>query len=261
MVKKVTGQGTTEESKTSDENVSSQKQEASAQVLDAIEQERIFEYLIKGKLTKLRLRQPTADELTMADWEYARIFNSAISEGIRPRSALIDKLVENGIRVEEMQEEATELSKQIPELEKALEAARKKGDKSVIDRAKDNLKELRETLLRKNAIVRDYLRQSAEGKAEEVRDAFLMANLIEFVEGANKGKSYYTVITREPRKAAKDRYQHLKDDTDAMFKMRLSVEYMTFINGLPADFLDNLPENKKEKWEEASIEVDQPEVK
>lgn len=268
MVQKVKGKGSdvstnstlssmgTFPDKGKDTEVSTTKEEtvkAKPEILDKVEQQRVFTYSLKGKDTKLSIRQPTTEELNWADWEYARVFNSAISEGIRPRSALIDMLAENGIKVEEMQEEAIEISKQVTDMEKELEKARADKDKAEIKRIKENLKELREALLRKNTVVRDYLRQSAEGKADEARDSFMMINLVEFAEGPNTGKPFYTVIAKEPKKMAKERYKRFQDEVDFMFKMRLSVEYMTFINGLPADFLDNLPENQKESWEETVV--------
>ena len=218
---------------------------------------REFEFPVGGNVTKLKLRQPTTEELNWGEWEYARIFNSAISEGIRPQSALIASLAENGIKVKDMQDEAIEIMNQVADTEKDLAKARETDDKDEINRIKEDLKELRELLMQKNAVTRDYLRQAAEGKSSDARDSFLMANLIEFADGPKVGKPFYSAVAQDPKQAAKSRYKKYQDDKDFNFKAKLAVEYITFINGLPIDFLESLPENQKEKWEEPDKEVAQ----
>lgn len=221
---------------------------------------RIFEYNTGKDILKLRLRMPTTDEMNWAEWEYAKVFNNAISEGIRPRSALISILIDNGINIDEMQREADDITSQIFQKETELMQARNEKDKEKVNQIKEELSNLRESLFRKNAVIRDYLRQSAESKAEESRDAFLMANILEYADGPNKGQPYYKAISREPRKAAKERYQKYLDDKDFIFKMKVSVEYMTFINGLPSDFMDKFPEKQKEEWDESETVIENPTV-
>lgn len=223
----------------------------------APETTREFEFPVGGNVTQLKLRQPTTEELNWGEWEYARIFNSAISEGIRPQSALVASLAENGIKITDMQDEASEVMNQVAEAEKDLAKAREAGNKDDINRIKDDLKELRELLMQKNTVTRDYLRQSAEGKANEARDAFLMANLVEFADGPKVGKSYYNAVAQDSKQAAKSKYKKFQEDKDFNFKARLTVEYITFINGLPVDFMESLPENQKEKWEEPKKEVNE----
>lgn len=220
------------------------------EVTPAVETTREFTFPVGGNETKFRLRQPNTEELNWGEWEYARVFNSALSEGIRPQSALIASLLENGISLKDMQEEAAEVLKQVAEIEKDLAKARETKNKDEVNRIKDDLKELRELLMQKNSVTRDYLRQSAEGKANDARDAFLMATLIEFADGPKAGKSYYSAVAQDPKQAAKSRYKKYQEDKDFNFKARLAVEYITFINGLPVDFMDTLPENQEESWDQ-----------
>jgi hypothetical protein len=192
-----------------------------------------------GKKVTLTVRSATNQELQDAEFEYSRGFNNALMSGIMPQARLIAELTENGIWTEDDDKKIDDQRQVVIKLEDALDEAEEEEDKK---RIAENLREERMKLYSMRQARTDILSHSAESKAEEAQRNFLVSRVIEH---------------KDTGRAVWKTYADYKEDEDANLLFRATYEYMTFVNGLPSDFIDNLPENNVGSEEEAEGEQEE----
>jgi len=198
----------------------------------------------QGAKLNLNIRRPTGEEVQASDWEYARIFNEAIQEGIIPRAALISILQERGINFDKQQEEVTVMQDELNALITELEEVRKKEDKGKVTEVKDDIKDLRDKLIVKRTAISDYTRNCAESMANDARDVFVLATILE-----KDGESFFNSKQIGTRQAMRERLKKFQKDEYTTLRLQGSYEFMTFANGLPSNFMEQFPERQSEKWE------------
>jgi hypothetical protein len=188
--------------------------------------------LSSGKEIELTVRAATNEEMQEAEFEYSKAFNYAVMHGIMTSSKLLSELAANGVWTEEDDQKVEDQRQEVIRLEDAIENAE---DDDAKQRIADDLKEARQELYQLRQGRSAILSHSAEAKADEAQRNFLTACVTEFKDS---GKRVWK------------NYQAYKKEEDSSLLFKVTYEYLTFVNGLPSDFIDQLPENQVAKDEE-----------
>lgn len=168
----------------------------------------------------LQIRFPKVEENRLADWEYSKVFNQAVLDGI-PTNKEMQRLIEERQLWTEQDEKKIqdlkeEISKQIVVLSKMGE-----GTKN-FEKTQAKIDELRAELFQLQHEKQKYFNNTAESKADEAKLSFLIHKCTEFAE---TGKPVWAT------------YADFKNEEDQETVNIVVYQFMTFINGLPADFL------------------------
>lgn len=199
----------------------------------------------QGKSRKLQIRRPNNEEIQASDWEYARVFNEAIAEGIVPRAALINMLQERGINFDKQNEEIQTMQDELNSLIEELKEVRKKKDKDAVGDLKEDIKDLRGKLVTKRTAISDYTRNCAEQMANDARDTFVLATILE-----ENSKPFFEVReSSNLRLTMRERLKKFQKDEYGTLRLQGSYEFMTFANGLASNFTEQFPENQAEDWD------------
>jgi hypothetical protein len=190
--------------------------------------------LSDGKKVKLTTRMPTNVELQESEDEYSVAFNRAIMKGIMPEATLMDSFIKNGIWSESKDQEVEEQRLKVVELEEKLESEIGQTDKQIIAKS---LSEEREKLYQKRQQRTQLLSHSAESKAEDAQRNFIVSKVTEL---DSSGVAVWST------------YNDFKTEVDGNLIFRATYEYLTLANGLPSDFVEQLPENQVSKESESN---------
>lgn len=176
----------------------------------------------------LQIRYPKVEENRLGDWEYSKVFQQAVMDDI-PTNREMEELIKkrklwtnkddekiDKIR-EEIQKQLTILSKM--ESEKNMLPIRMKID------------ELQEEIFGLQQEKQKYFNNTAEAKADEAKMSFLIHKCTEFAED---GKPVWKT------------YSDFKNEEDQQTVNMIVYQFLTFINGLPADFLGSPSEEDGE---------------
>ena len=193
---------------------------------DKIDKREFSVTLSNGQTVNLFTRTATNEELQDSEFEYSKVFNKAIIGGIVPQSTLISRLAENGIWNEDKDRAIGEQRNVVIELEQKLEAVTDEQAKEEIIAA---LKIERDKLYKMRQERTELMAHSAEAKAEEVQRNYLVSRVTSYASTGKPVWKNFDLYRKEP---------------DGNLIFRTTYEYLTFINGLPSDFMNNLPENK-----------------
>jgi chorismate mutase len=195
-------------------------QEASELMTEIKTGRRVFE-TEKGLV---QIRFPKVDENRLADWEYSKVFNQAIKDGIPTNKQMAKQIEElelwtkeDDAKVEKLREE---IDKQIVVMSKMAE-----GSKNM-EKAQEKIAELRNQLIAIQQERQKYFQQTAESKADEAKMSFL---IYKCTEDANTGKPFWSS------------YEDFKNEENQGVVNTIAYQFITFINGLPADFLQQAP--------------------
>ena len=189
--------------------------------------------LADGQTVELTTRVPKNVELQESEDEYSVAFNKAIMRGIMPEATLIDSFLKTGVWSEEKDMAIEEQRLKVVDLEEKLEGEKKQVDKKRIASA---LTEEREKLYQMRQQRTQLLSHSAESKAEDAQRNFLVSKVTEL---ASSGVPVWSS------------FEDFKNEEDGNLVFRSTYEYLTLANGLPSDFVDQLPENQINKDEES----------
>ena len=192
--------------------------------------------LSDGKKVELTTRMPTNAELQESEDEYSVAFNKAIMKGIMPEATLMDSFLKNGVWSEQKDNEIEEQRLKVVELEEKLEAEKNQSEKQIIAKS---LSEEREKLYQKRQQRTQLLSHSAESKAEDAQRNYIVSKVTAL---ASSGVPVWST------------YEDFKNEVDGSLVFRATYEYLTLANGLPSDFVEQLPENQVDKTPEAGEE-------
>jgi hypothetical protein len=172
------------------------------------------------------IASPTGEDIRKADWQYSKVYNQAIVDGLLTQSQMLELLRTKGIlsteysqklegvritlgaelfRLENLLEKATEEEKEVC----ALEVAR-----------------LRDELFQLNQRINGPMANTCENLAEDARTDFLTSRLVEKKDRTKFWKDY-------------DAYRN-EENTALAIKARFEV--MLWMQGLESNFLENTPE-------------------
>ncbi|RPK20064.1 hypothetical protein [Paenibacillus xylanexedens] len=168
----------------------------------------------------VQIRFPKVEENRLADWEYSKVLNQAIKDGI-PSNKQMTKMIESmelwtKEDDEKVQTLRDEIDKQIVVMGKMAE-----GSKNM-EKAEDKISEFRQELMALQQERQKLYQNTAESKADEGKMSFL---IYKCTEVADTGKPFWSS------------YEAFKNEEDQNLVNTIAYQFITFVNGLPADFL------------------------
>jgi hypothetical protein len=180
----------------------------------------------------LQIRYPKVEENRLADWEYSKVFQQAIMDDI-PTNKEMRKFIE--AKKLWIDEDESKIEKIKEELNKQIVVLGKMETKKNSRKIEDKIEELRTEMFALQQEKQKYFNNTAESKAEEAKMSFL---IFKCTEDANTGKPIWKS------------YDDFKNEENQEAVNVIVYQFLTFINGLPADFL-SLPSTELEDEEES----------
>jgi hypothetical protein len=204
-----------------------------------------------GSKVKLSVRLPNQKELKTADLYGAVDFNKSLEAGLPPRAKMVRVLRKAGLWGEEDEKRLAELQKAYVECQVAL-----RKDKFETPEAKaeveKRLEEVADGLQEINAETNAMLSCTADARSDEAKKNFLIACVVEQVEGPEAGKRLYSGV---------DAFESEEDD---LLDQRLRYEYHCCIQDVPSDWAEADAKAEAEKLakakeaEEAAKQAEEP---
>lgn len=164
-----------------------------------------------------------------SEWKYSKTFNNAIKDGIFPTAILQRELEHNGLwgRKDEQ-----EIEDQRAKLTNLTEQLKKEGNETKRKDLKKKYLDVREELFILLITKQTLFANSAEQKAEEEKAEYLMLNCC--YKDGGKEKLWKSV-------------DEMLDADQASLYDDVSTLFIGFLNDLPNDLDDLIPEGPKEK--------------
>lgn len=167
-----------------------------------------------------QVRFPKVEENRLADWEYTKLLNMALKDGIPTQKQMGEMIKDLGLWTEaddaKLDSLREEVNKQVAVLDKMTE-----GSKN-FEKVEEKIGELREEVFGIQQERQKLYQNTAESKADEAKMSFL---IYKCSEDANTGKPVWSS------------YDEFKNEEDQEFVNTIVYQFLTFINGLPSDFL------------------------
>lgn len=184
----------------------------------------------------LQIRFPLVEENRLADWEYSKIFMQAINDDI-PTNKEIDAMIKRkNLWTEEDENKIDEIRSRI---DVQLVLLSKMETEKNMKPIEDKINELRQEIFAIQQEKQKFFNNTAESKADEAKMSFLISRVTEY---ADSGKKVW------------EKYGDFKNEPDQATVNEIVFQFLTFINGLPADFLGSPTEVEGETIEEEDSE-------
>lgn len=178
--------------------------------------------------TVLFFRKPGMQDHEEAEWEYSRIFNKAIKNGIVPREVMKSQLREQGIWTDDDDARSEALEEEMVVVMADLQSAADEDDKKNFEEARREVARVRNEMIEHNSKLNAFLNNCAEEKAGEARIFYLTYACAETEDGKKFWKSF----------------EEFKTKTDPAIVNTAFFQFMLFINNLSANLTDSFVENK-----------------
>lgn len=184
----------------------------------------------------LQIRFPKVEENRLADWEYSKVFMQACNDDI-PTNREIEELIKRkSLWTEKDDKKIADLNEAINKQLVLLSKMETEKHKQPIQ---DKINEHRQEIFNLQQERQKYFNHTAESKADEAKMSFLIHKCTEFAD------------TEKPVWAT---YGDFKNEEDQLTVNQIVMQFLTFINGLPADFLANPSDVEGETVEEEDSE-------
>jgi hypothetical protein len=184
----------------------------------------------------LQIRYPKVEENRLADWEYSKVFQQAVMDDIPTNREMEETIKKKKLwtskddeRIEQIREE---INKQLVLLSKM------ETEKNMLP-IETKINELRDEMFGLQQEKQKYFNNTAEAKADEAKMSFLIHKCTEY---ADTNKPVWTT------------YKDFKEEEDQTTVNLIVYQFLTFINGLPADFLIDPSDVEEETVEEEDSE-------
>ena len=193
---------------------------------------RVFE----TKKGLVQIRFPGVEENRLADWEYSKVFHQAQMDDI-PTNREMDEMIKRKKLWTKKDDE--KIDKLREEINKQLTILSKMETEKNIEPVERKINEIREEMFAMQQQKQRYYNNTAEAKADEAKMSFLVHQCTEYAE---TGKRVW------------ETYKDYKDERDQQTVNAIIYQFLTFINGLPADYLSNPSEVEGDTEEEEASE-------
>lgn len=184
----------------------------------------------------LQIRYPRVEENRLADWEYSKVFQQAIMDDI-PTNREMEELIKKKKLWTKKDDEKIEKIRE--EINKQLTILSKMETEKNIAPIEDKIEELRDEMFALQQEKQRYFNNTAEAKADEAKMSFLIHKCTEYADNNSPVWATYT---------------DFKNEEDQATVNMIVYQFLTFINGLPADFLVNPSDEEGETDEVEAIE-------
>lgn len=213
--------------KESKEMSEKEKREAMVEVQTG---KRVFD---TDKYGLLQIRYPKVEENRLADWEYSKVFQQAIMDEIPTNREMEELIKRRKLWTAEDDENVAKLEE---EINKQLVMLSKMESEKAIVPIQEKIGMLRNEIFQMQQQRQSYFNNTAESKADEAKMSFLIHKCTEFADSENP---------------VWKTYEDFKNEGDQLTVNAIVYQFLTFINGLPAEILSNptglVGENDKEE--------------
>lgn len=195
-------------------------------VKDIIDGRREFTFEHGNQVRQYFIADPSGEDVRKADWNYAKIFNSALADGFPTQAQMIDILTERGILSEEY---SRKLEKAKIDLAAALYRLENMADEMTDEEREDLALEtarLRDEFFRLNQKVNSPMGNTCENLAEDARNEYITSRVVQNKDGTRVWKSYEDYLSEE----------------NQVFVHKCRFEVMAWLNGIESDFIEKMPE-------------------
>jgi hypothetical protein len=180
----------------------------------------------------LQIRYPKVEENRLADWEYSKVFNQACMDDI-PTNREMEELIKKKKLWTSKDDERIEKIKE--DIEKQLVLLSKMESEKAIAPIESKINALRDEMFGLQQEKQRYFNNTAEAKADEAKMSFLIHKCTEYADN---------------NKPVWEKYTDFKNEEDQNTVNLIVYQFLTFINGLPADFLVDPSVMEEETFEE-----------
>jgi hypothetical protein len=180
----------------------------------------------------LQIRYPKVEENRLADWEYSKVFNQACMDDI-PTNREMEELIKKKKLWTSKDDERIEKIKE--DIEKQLVLLSKMESEKAITPIESKINALRDEMFGLQQEKQRYFNNTAEAKADEAKMSFLIHKCTEYADN---------------NKPVWEKYADFKNEEDQNTVNLIVYQFLTFINGLPADFLVDPSVMEEETFEE-----------
>jgi hypothetical protein len=179
-----------------------------------------------GVITHYFITNPSGEDIRKADWQYSKVYNQAIVDGLLTQAEMLELLEEKKIVSDEytrqLESVRISLGAEIFKLENLMENATEEEKELVAL----EVSRLRDELFRLNQRVNGPMANTCENLAEDARTDFLTSRVVENKDGSKAWADY-------------DAY---RNEDNAALAIKARFEVMLWMQGLESDFLENTPE-------------------
>lgn len=191
---------------------------------------------------KYRTRFPTPKEDASARMAYAAAFNEALDKDIPSQKQMMERLRVKGIWADEDDKEVSAIREKIGQLELILSKKDPHDKTKTTRKLAGELLEMRGKAIEKSSRLNEYMANTIEALAEEVKQAYYVSTCTENTDG--------TRVWPTP--------EDFMNSKDTGLVNSATYEYVTFTNGLAENYIEMLPEVqflKSGKGEESDKKV------
>jgi hypothetical protein len=183
------------------------------------------------------INTPSAETIRQADWQYAKIYNEAMSNGILTQSEMEKILKVRGLIGEEYEAEVSKIRSDLQDKVIELELSRSsQAEDDLVEDLAISVSRLRKRLFELNQQLSGPVSNTCESIAEDSRVDFLVSNMVE----DEKGNKIWT----ENKTKGIISYDLFIADSNRELVRQSKMEVMLWMQGLDSDFLSNTPETQ-----------------
>ncbi len=180
----------------------------------------------ENEILHFYIANPAGEDIRKADWQYSKVYNQAIVDGILTQSQMLDLLKEKGIVSQEYTEKLEtvriSLGAELFKLENLMESSTEaEREISALEVAR-----LRDELFQLNQRVNGPMSNTCENMAEDSRTDFITSRV---VQNKDKSRSWPT-------------YEAYREEENTALAIKARFEVMLWMQGLESNFLENAPE-------------------
>lgn len=203
------------------------KEDVKEAVQDVLDSRREFTIETpENEILHFYIATPSGEDIRKADWQYSKVYNQAIVDGLLTQSQMLELLQEKGIINEDYTEKLEtvriSLGAELFKLENLMENA------SVEDKEATALEvaRLRDELFQLNQRVNGPMSNTCENLAEDARTDFLTSRVVQNKDGSRAWEDF-------------DAY---RQEVNTALAIKARFEVMLWMQGLESNFLENTPE-------------------
>lgn len=174
------------------------------------------------------IAQPGASDIRKADWQYSKIYNQAIVDGLLTQSQMIDYLKEKNILseayTERLEKVRINLAAELFKLENLAEGMEDDEKEAVAM----EVARLRDELFRLNQQVNGPMGNTCENLAEDSRTEYLTSRVVQKKDGTPLWPTF----------------EDYENEENSSLAVKARFEVMLWMQGLNSDFMESTPEQK-----------------
>ena len=171
---------------------------------------------------------PGAVDIRKADWQYSKVYNQAIVDGLLTQSQMVDLLREKGILSDEYSEKMETVRINLAAELFKLENMGSSMTDDARESAAMEIARLRDQLFRLNQQVNGPMGNTCENLAEDARVDFLTSRIIQNKDGSRVWESY----------------EDYQNEENYALTVKSRFEVMLWLQGLESNFMESTPEQK-----------------